>query len=200
MPSSETKENGLLQKVNYLNQNVEFVGRIMDGQAVEELPKSMSSDFGALPNFLGLTSVAGVDVALPPPHFTTLNSMTVQPQSNLSISGNMIDQSTMIQSLIPPPDLPPFAPQFGGLPQSLLPSQSAVSDVAELPRSIACPSSNAGDAEKPQIVGGVDVNHLPPKQRELYLRIFAQQKEATFLPPDQTSSDRPGKTNRLRLV
>lgn len=193
MSSSETKENGLLhQKVNYLNQNVEFLGR-MDGQTVEDMSRNASSDFAALPNFLAFTAAMNVDVAMPPPHFTTLNSIPVQPQSNLSVPGNLNDQSTIIQSLIPPPDLPSFAPQFSGLPQALLPNQSAANEGTDLQRNIASPSSNAGDMEKPQIVGGVDVNHLPPKQRELYLRIFAQQKDAPFLPPDQISSDRPSK-------
>lgn len=119
--------------------------------------------------------------------FVPQNNFSSNLQSAISVPSNSHYQTIPTESSTLSPSLanPLLFPQLG-VP---LPSSAEETDTSTMIPVLPM----VEDSSKPQIVGGVDINHLPPKQRELYLRMFANRKLTEDVPGGQLLTDKTSK-------
>jgi len=179
------EENVPAQQVNFVNNEKKESLQDRDVFSTFETPsKNIATDLNCSSNTYCSTSVtlAGSNI-----QFATQNNCcSVLQSAAISVPINAHYQTI-------PPESSIFSPPAANsllFPQLDVPLPS----MEERDTSTMIPVLPMVEASsKPQIVGGVDINHLPPKQRELYLRMFANQKQTEGVPAGQLLTDKASK-------
>lgn len=179
------EENVPALQVNFLNNEKNESLQDREVFSTVEIPsQNLATDLSCSSSMYCSTSVTLTSSNI---QFVPQNSFSSDLQSAISVPCNSHYQTIPPESSILSPSSasPLLFPQLG-VP---LPSSTEETDTSTIIPVLPM----VEDSSKPQIVGGVDINHLPPKQRELYLRMFANRKHTEDVPAGQLLTDKTSK-------